>query len=138
MLLNDPVIVTQPHYTKLQQILDSPLYEVFKHMPKPAIHHTHLTATADKAFLLKFTYHDYVYYSEKKNEFWVNQKKSPPADFLSMNTLRAYSRDSVKFDKDFMDKILLHAVAKEDHQIWAEFEPKFMMTFQLYNYKKFF
>jgi hypothetical protein len=72
MLLDDPVIVTQPHYTKLQQILDSPLYEVFKHMPKPAIHHTHLTATADKAFLLKFTYHDYVYYSEKKNEFWVN------------------------------------------------------------------
>jgi hypothetical protein len=98
MLLADPVLVTAPHYDKLKKLIDSPLYEVFKMMPKPAIHHTHLTACADKKFLLKLTYHDQVYYSQKENAYYVNKTKPAPPGYLSVNTLRAYSKDSRVFD----------------------------------------
>jgi hypothetical protein len=42
-------------------------------MPKPAVHHTHLTATADVKYLVSLTYNDYVFYSEKENNFIVNK-----------------------------------------------------------------
>ena len=56
-------------------------------MPKPAIHHTHLTACADKNLLLKLTYYDYVYYSEKENIFWVG-RNTPPQGYQKVNSLR--------------------------------------------------
>ena len=39
-------------YKWLPTLLESPLYDCFKHMPKPAIHHAHLTACATVDFLL--------------------------------------------------------------------------------------
>ena len=30
------------------------------------------------------------------------------------------------------------AIAREDHAIWKDFQFKFQLTFQLYNYKSFF
>jgi hypothetical protein len=36
------------------------------------------------------------------------------------------------------DKILLICKDPEDHLIWKEFQPKFSLTFQLYNYADFF
>lgn len=107
-------------------------------MPKPAIHHTHLTACADKRLLLELTYHDYVYYSEKKNEYWVNKTKPAPEGYLSVNTLRAYSRDSRVFDEKIMENILLKPKCPEDHGIWADFQPKFTLCLNLYNYAKHF
>ena len=77
MLLQDATLVTALHYQSLQKLLNSPLYECLKMMPKPAIHHTHLTACADKNLLLKLTYFDYVYYSDKENVFWVGRNTPP-------------------------------------------------------------
>ena len=44
-------------------LLNSPLYECLKIMPKPAVHHAHLTACADIDFLISLTYKDCVYFS---------------------------------------------------------------------------
>lgn len=107
-------------------------------MPKPAVHHTHLTACADKQTLLSYTYHDYVYYSEKDEMYWVNKTKQPPAGYMQVNTLRQYSKDSQKFDEGLMEQFLLRPKTPEDHGIWSEFQPKFMLTLALYGYKKNF
>ena len=72
MLIDDPVLVTAPHYEKLDTILLSQLYKCFLHMPKPAVHHTHLTACADVNFSISLTYNDFVYYSEKEDLFYTN------------------------------------------------------------------
>jgi hypothetical protein len=74
MFFEDPVLVTAPHYEKLQKLLNSPLFDCLKMMPKPAIHHTHATATADVEFLIGLTYNDFVYYSEKENLFFTSKK----------------------------------------------------------------
>ena len=84
MLFKDPTLVTALHYQSLQKLLSSPIYECLKMMPKSAIHHTHLTACADKSLLLKLTYYDYVYYSEKENLFWVG-RKTPPQGYQQVN-----------------------------------------------------
>jgi len=72
MLDNDPVLITAPHYEKLDKLLNSPLFDCLRMMPKPAIHHTHLTATADVKFLVELTYNDFVFYSEKENMFFTS------------------------------------------------------------------
>lgn len=41
-------------------------------MPKPAIHHLHMTATVSTDFLLDLTYDNRVYFSEKDNLFKVS------------------------------------------------------------------
>lgn len=69
MLKENPTLIIGDHYENLYKLLNSPLYECFKVMPKPGVHHTHLTATADVHFLIYLTYNDAVYYSEKENLF---------------------------------------------------------------------
>jgi hypothetical protein len=73
MLEEDPMLITAPYYTRKDKIQQSALYDCFKMMPKPAVHHTHLTATADVKYLVSLTYNDYVFYSEKENNFIVNK-----------------------------------------------------------------
>jgi uncharacterized FlgJ-related protein len=88
MLIDDPVIVTAPHYEKLDSLFLSKLYKCFLHMPKPAVHHTHLTACAEEQFLIMLTYNDFVYYSEKDNLFYTNQKGCDLPGYLPVNVLR--------------------------------------------------
>ena len=57
-------------------------------MPKPAIHHTHVTATADLDFLIKLTYNDYVFYSDKEENFIVSKKGCNQPGYMKVNTLR--------------------------------------------------
>ena len=55
------------YYRWLKTLVDSPLYECLNNMPKPVIHHAHLTACADIDFLIHLTYSDSVFYSERDN-----------------------------------------------------------------------
>lgn len=107
-------------------------------MPKPAVLHTHLTACATVDFLLNLTYNDFVYYSEKANKFKVNQRGVTDPDYMPVNVLRQYSQNADEFDRKLKDNILMKTDSKEDHAIWAIFQPKFDLTFELYNYAPFF
>lgn len=138
MMEQDPTIITGSYYDKLQTLLDSPLYECLKAMPKPAIHHTHLTACADVNFLVELTYYEYVFYSEKDDLFYTNKNGCSLPGYLKVNTLRQYAQDAKAFDNSLRQKILLRPKVPEDHGIWKDFQPKFMLTNQLYNYAEFF
>jgi hypothetical protein len=138
MLDNNPVLITAPHYDKLDFLLNSPLYDCLRVMPKPAIHHTHLTATADVKFLVELTYNDFVFYSEKENLFYTNKNGCHLPGYIKVNTLRQYAKNAVDFDKSLEEKMLLRPKCPEDHVIWADFQPKFMLTNHLYNYATFF
>jgi hypothetical protein len=63
MIEDDHSLLIGEYYDKLQTLINSPLYDVLKMMPKPAVHHAHLTACATLDFLVKLTYKDCVYYS---------------------------------------------------------------------------
>jgi hypothetical protein len=121
MLDEDPVLITAPYYEKLDKILKSPLYDCLKLMPKPAIHHTHDTATADVEFLIGLTYNDFVFYSEKANLFYTNKKGCNLPGYIKVNTLRQYAKNALAFDNSLKEKILLRPTCPEDHGIWADF-----------------
>ena len=91
MLEEDPVIVTAPHYDKLKKLLDSDLHEALKLMPKPAVHHAHISGCVDIELLIKFTYYNYVYYSAKENKFHVNKNGCKKDGYLAVNALRSYA-----------------------------------------------
>ena len=84
-------------------------------MPKPAIHHAHLTACASVDFLVSLTYYDYVFYSEKENLFYVSKDGCSKEGYIEVNKLRQYWQDAKKFDKYLTDKILLKVPENEDH-----------------------
>lgn len=138
MLNDDPVLVTAPHYEKLQSLIDSPLYDCLKMMPKPAVHHTHLTACAPVEFLVDLTYNDFVFYSEKENLFHVSKKGCTKDGYMKVNSLRQYWKNAIEFDQWIADKILLRPAVPEDHGIWVGFQDKFGITLQLYCYAPFF
>jgi hypothetical protein len=51
-------------------------------MPKPAVHYCNSMADFDPKFLIKLTYHEFVFYSEKKNKFVVNRNLTELKDFM--------------------------------------------------------
>ena len=57
-------------------------------MPKPAVHHAHLTACATTDYLLSLTYKDCVYYSQRENSFFVSAKGCTKEGYMKVNTLR--------------------------------------------------
>ena len=64
LLENDPTIATGFYYDKLPQLLGSSLYECLNKMPKPGVHHIHLTASCPIQFLIdKICMYDHVYYN---------------------------------------------------------------------------
>ena len=67
-------------------------------MPKPAVHHAHLTACASEDFLLSLTYKDCVYYSQRANEFFVSAKGCTKEGYIKVNTLRQYWKNAQEFD----------------------------------------
>ena len=76
------------YYRWLKTLVDSPLYDCLYHMPKPVIHHVHLTASASMQFLLALTYSDDVFYSEQENKFFVSAKGCTLDGYMKVNTLR--------------------------------------------------
>lgn len=53
MLDQDPVCALGDFYTKLPFLVDSELYDCLNQMPKPAVHHIHLTAAVKIEFMIK-------------------------------------------------------------------------------------
>lgn len=67
MFEEDPTCAIGDFYSKLPFLLRSPLYECLNLMPKPAVHHIHLTAAVDINFIVKKILHyDYVYFNKKE------------------------------------------------------------------------
>ena len=94
MLSKDHSLCVGEYYDKLETMVNSPLYECFKMLPKPAVHHAHLTASATIDYLLELTYKDCVYYSRKKNDFHVSTKGCNKEGYLKVNTLRQYWKEA--------------------------------------------
>jgi hypothetical protein len=110
-------------------------------MPKPAVHHLHITAGAPVEYLIKLTYHDYVYYNDRSGLFKVSKKGIKEEGYQKTVDLRKYWGNAAEFDADLRDKILLSrkdGCCQESHPIWMNFQPKFMLTLELYNYYEFF
>ena len=123
MFEEDLLLVNRPYYENYKKILNSPLYSAFLELPKPGIHHTHLTACADLDFLLKLTYYEYVFYSEKDDKFIVNKKlrDNEKPGYLKVNTWRQNAANADEFDRKLKENILLRVAEPEDHVIWAQF-----------------
>lgn len=141
MLEKDPTLLTHQFQSKIKTLLESPLYKCLYLMPKPAIHHLHMTATVSTSFLLELTYDNRVYFSEKENLFKVSGDPNFQKEgYVRVNTLRHYWKDAAAFDHMLVEKMSLrpHATHREDHKIWEDFQFKFSLTFELYCYKHFF
>lgn len=63
-------------------------------MPKPAVHHVHLTAAAPIDYLIKLTYNDFVYYNDRTMLFKVSRKGIKEDGFIAANTLRKHWESS--------------------------------------------
>lgn len=63
-------------------------------MPKPAIHHLHMTGAVSVKFLMDLTYDDRVYFSEKENNFKVSAKALDLPGYMKVNSLRHYWKDA--------------------------------------------
>jgi hypothetical protein len=64
MFEEDDCIITGDYYSKLEKLKASPLYDCLNMMPKPAVHHIHLTAACPVEFMVeKLCYYDFVYFN---------------------------------------------------------------------------
>lgn len=54
-------------------------------MPKPVVHHLHLTAACSTDYLLKLTYRNHVYFNERSMLFKVSKKGIKEDGFISVN-----------------------------------------------------
>lgn len=141
LLLEDATICTGSYYDKLPKLMSSSVYECLNIMPKPVVHHIHLTAACPISFLVeKLCYYDFVYYNQKEQLFKTSKKGCDLPGYVKVNDLRKYWARSADFDKYLHDSILLRegTETQEHHEIWKYFQPKFMMTNELYNYAQFF
>jgi len=76
MFDEDDTIVTGAYYSKLEKLMKSPLYDCLNMMPKPVVHHIHLTAACPLDFLVsKILYYDFVYFNQKEQNFKVTKKE---------------------------------------------------------------
>ena len=89
LLQADPTITTGSYYDKLPGLLKSDLYNCLDVMPKPAIHHIHLTAACPVDFLIqKLTYYDIVYFNQKDQMFKVSKNGCTEPGYIKTNHLR--------------------------------------------------
>jgi hypothetical protein len=91
--------------------------------------------------LNQLCYYDHVYFNQKTENFKVSKRGVTEPGYVKVNLLRQYWKSSTEFDAYLLTLFSLpHEVIKtqEHHQIWKSFEPKFMSTFELYNYHEFF
>lgn len=77
-------------------------------MPKPAVHHIHLTAACSIDFVVdKLTYYDFVYYNQKEEKFIVNRNGCDKPGYIQTNKLRQYWKSSTEFDNHLKSVITL-------------------------------
>ena len=142
MLSEDGAITTGDYYEKLDKLVGSKLYKLLNLMPKPAIHHIHLTAACPIKFLVeKLCKYDHVFYNDTAKIFKVSKNGCDLEGYEKVNKLREECKEGgAAFDKHLHDTILLKdgLETKENHTIWKYFQPKFDLTFALYNYAGFF
>ena len=72
------------YYDNYQNLKISKIYEALDYMPKPVIHHLHLTAAAPIDFLIRLTYKDYVYFNERDYLFKVSKKGIKEDGFIKV------------------------------------------------------
>ena len=66
MMDQDDTVMIGAYYQKLPTLLSCDLYKLLDVMPKPVVHHLHLTAAAPISFLVeKLCYFNHVYFSQK-------------------------------------------------------------------------
>ena len=128
------------YYKWRETLLKSPLFDCLSQMPKPVVHHAHVTACATLKLLVMLTYYDFVFYSEKENKFFASKKGCDLEGYVKVNSLRQYAKSAVEFDEELMEKMKLNPPTDviEDHKVWEGFQYKFMLTNDLYNYEPFF
>ena len=70
----------------------------------------------------------------------MSKKGCTKPGYIKVNALRQYWTKAADFDNFLRSKIALKPdkSIREDHAIWAEFEPKFGLCYNLYHYKEFF
>jgi len=108
MLAKDDTCCTGHFWDKLPSLLASPLYECLNKMPKPAVHHIHLTASAHVDFLVeKLLYYDFVYFNEKEQNFKVSKNGVKDEGYVKVDTLRQFWESSTSFDQHMRETILL-------------------------------
>lgn len=88
MLADDPYLMQRPYVERRDTLVNSELFEAFKEMPKPAIHHSHVTAASSVEFLIKLTYYHIVYYSETDNLFFVSKNGCTKPGYVECIKLR--------------------------------------------------
>lgn len=142
MMEKDDTVMTGDYYKKLPALLSCDLYKLLDVMPKPVVHHIHLTAACPISFLVeKLCYFNHVYFSQKDEMFKVSKNGCDLEGYVAVNDLRKYWSNSTDFDSYLHNLILLgndSIKSQESHDIWKYFQPKFMMTMELYNYADFF
>ena len=94
MIEADHALLLHDISDKMETLIKSPLYDCLKLMPKPAVHHAHLTACGSPDLLLSLTYKNCVYYSQKNNDFHVSALGCDKEGYIKVNTLRQYWKDS--------------------------------------------
>ena len=90
MFEKDPSLVTGFFYDKLETLKKSKLFEALYEMPKPAVHHVHLTASAPLDFLIKLTYYDHVWFNDREQLFKVSKKGIKLDGYQKMSSVRKY------------------------------------------------
>lgn len=137
----DPECITGEFYDKKDFLEASRAFEALKEMPKPVIHHLHLTAAVPMRYMVKLTYRDYVYYNQKENLLKVTKNDLKEEGFVKCNQLRQYWSSPQEFDDYLEQQMLLgpkQIESHETHEIWKNFQYKFTLTLQLLNYYEFF
>ena len=131
MFQEDPSIVTGYYYDKYKKLQASKLYVALNEMPKPVVHHLHLTAACPIEYLIKLTYYDYVYYNDRAQIFKVSKNGIKEEGYQRTTTLRKYWGNAEDFD-NFLKGIILidsdKAACCETRAIWQHFQQKFMLT----------
>ena len=90
-------------------------------MPKPAVHHIHLTAGAPVDYLIDLTYKDYVYYNDRTKLFKVTKTGIIPDGYQKTSLLRKHWSSVQSFDDYLRNLILLNresGCCQESHPIW--------------------
>jgi len=108
MFEEDDTIVTGSYYDKLEKLKNSPLYDCLNHMPKPVVHHIHLTAACPLEFLVKkICYYNHVYFNEKEQNFKVSKNGIKDEGYIQVNKLRQHWKNANDFDNHLKNTMLL-------------------------------
>lgn len=141
LLENGQMPFLENYYDSKAKVEKSKLYNALKTMPKGAHLHYHLTASAPLNLLMDLTKESIVYYNQKKNKLKIFSKGDTEEGFTQCNLIRQNWTKEKTFDEFLKNKILLNKEdisSKHSNTIWDRFQYKFDLTFQLYNYHKFF